>query len=127
MPSFMPSATGSPRLARFIESYRRDHSHPINHILHVGVGWPMVAASILLLPFRPLWSLGLFLGGYAFMFAGHFLFEGNRPTVLSRPSTPFVIAWAVIRDLARMLVGLIVPRRSAQSPNSDSRPDRSEQ
>ena len=34
----------------------------------------------ILLPFRPLWSLGLFLGGYALMFVGHFLFERNTPT-----------------------------------------------
>ena len=112
MPSFMPSATGSPRLARFVEHYRRDHSHPVNHVLHVGVGWPMVAASILLLPFRPLWSLGLFLGGYAIMFAGHFLFEGNRPTILSKPSTPFVIAFAVVRDLVLGLRRLILPGRA---------------
>lgn len=98
-----PAPARSDRLARFVESYRRDHSHPVNHALHLGVGWPMVAASILLLPFRPLWSLALFLGGYAFMFAGHFLFEKNRPTILSKPVTPFVIAWAVIRGLARCL------------------------
>lgn len=99
------------RLGRFIESYRRDHSHPVNHVLHLGVGWPMVAASILVLPFRPLWSLGLFVGGYAFMFAGHFLFEKNKPTILSKPSTPFVIAWAVIRGLAGR-VGSLVGGRS---------------
>ncbi|RUL87743.1 DUF962 domain-containing protein [Tautonia sociabilis] len=107
----MPSASGSPWLSEFVAKYRRDHSHPVNHVLHVGVGWPMVAAALLLLPFRPLWSLGLFLGGYAFMFSGHFLFERNLPTILSRPSTPFVIAWAVVRDLARGLGRLASPRR----------------
>jgi hypothetical protein len=111
MSRYMPSATGSPRLARFVEKYRQDHSHPVNHVLHIGVGWPMVAAAILLLPFRPLWSLGLFLGGYAFMFAGHFLFERNLPTILTRPSTPFVIAWAVIRDLGLGVVRLVTARR----------------
>lgn len=99
----------SPSFRAFVDKYRRDHSHPVNHVLHLGVGWPMVAASILLLPFRPAWSAGLFLGGYAFMFAGHFLFEGNRPTILKHPSTPFVIAWAVIVDLARRLARLVAP------------------
>ena len=87
-------------------STARTTRHPVNHFLHLGVGWPMCAAAVILLPFRPLWSLGLFLGGYALMFAGHFLFEGNTPTVLKHPSTPFVIAWAVIRGLGSGLARL---------------------
>ncbi len=93
------------RLARFVENYRRDHRHPVNSFLHVCVGWPMVAAAVLLVPFRPLWSVALVLGGYAFMFSGHFIFERNTPTILKHPSTPFVIAWAVIRGLALKVVG----------------------
>ncbi len=103
----MPEAPASTsKLDRFVAKYREDHRHPINHVLHLGVGWPMCAAEVILLPFRPLWSVGLVLGGYALMFAGHFLFEGNQPTVLKRPSTPFVIAWAVIRGLGSGLVRL---------------------
>ena len=79
--------------------YRQDHSNPVNHFLHVGVGWPMVAAAVLLVPFRPLWSLALVPAAYAIMFFGHFVFERNTPTILKHPSTPFVIAWAVIRGL----------------------------
>lgn len=91
-------ATAS-KFDRFVAKYRADHTHPVNHALHVFVGWPLVAAALLLLPFRPLWSLGLFLGGYALMFLGHFAFEKNQPTILKHPTTPFVIAWAVIRGL----------------------------
>src|SRR4051812_28150716 len=97
---------------RLVARYRKDHTHPVNSFLHVGVGWPMVALAIVLLPFRPLWSLGLFLGGYALMFAGHFVFEGNTPTILKHPSTPFVIAWAVIRGLLGGLVRLATSARS---------------
>jgi hypothetical protein len=79
------------------ERYQRDHRHPINHFLHVGVGWPMAAFSVMMLPFRPWWSLGLFAGAYAIMFFGHFVFERNIPTVFKNPSTPFVIAFSVIR------------------------------
>jgi hypothetical protein len=96
---------------RLVAKYRLDHTHPINHFLHVGVGWPMVALAVVLVPFRPLWSLGLFLGGYALMFSGHFLFERNVPTVLKHPSTPFVVAWAVIRGLCGGLVRLATPQR----------------
>jgi hypothetical protein len=87
------------RFGRMVENYWRDHTHPVNHVLHVGVGWPMVALAVILLPFRPLWSLGLFLGGYAVMFFGHFAIERNVPTVLKQPSAPFVIAWSVVRQI----------------------------
>ena len=106
------ASTPSPsKRDRFIENYRRDHRHPVNPVLHVFVGWPLCALAVILLPFRPLWSVGLFLGGYALMFLGHFAFEGNTPTVLKHPSTPFVIAWAVIRGLFQGLVRLAVPSR----------------
>ena len=107
----MSTPATATKFDRLVTKYRSDHTHPVNHVLHVGVGWPMVALAILLLPFHPLWSLGLFLGGYALMFTGHFLFEGNTPTILKHPSTPFVIAWAVIRGLCGGLLRLATPGR----------------
>ena len=82
-----------------MEKYRTDHQHPVNHVLHVFVGWPLVAIALFLLPFKPLYSVGLVILAYAFMFSGHFLFEKNIPTILKHPSTPFVVAWAVIKGL----------------------------
>ncbi len=99
------TAAPVPKLDGFVAKYRQDHSHPVNHFLHLCLGWPMVAASILLLPFQPLWSLGLFLSGYALMFFGHFVFEKNTPTILKHPTTPFVIAWSVICNIGRLLTG----------------------
>jgi hypothetical protein len=90
--------------------YRQDHRHPVNHFLHVGVGWPLAAVAVILLPFRPFWSLGLFLTAYVIMFFGHFAFEGNSPTILKHPSTPFVMAYSVARDLCRALVRLVIPK-----------------
>jgi hypothetical protein len=89
-----------------VAKYRLDHRNAVNHFLHVGVGWPMVAVAVLIVPFRPLWSLAIFVSAYAIMFFGHFVFERNRPTILSQPSTPFVIAVAVLRDLWRALARL---------------------
>jgi hypothetical protein len=88
------------RFERLVAKYREDHRHPVNHFLHVGVGWPIMAAAVPLVPFRPLWSLGLFFLSYAIMWAGHFIFERNLPTIFKHPTTPFVIAWAVIRQMA---------------------------
>ncbi len=87
------------KLDQFVTKYRRDHTHPVNHVLHLFVGWPMCAVAVLLLPFRPLWSVGLVIAAYAFMFFGHFAFEGNKPTILKQPTTPFIMAWAVVRGL----------------------------
>jgi len=89
-----------------------DHKNPINHFLHVGVGWPMATVSVVLLPFRPLWSLVLLASAYAIMFFGHFVFERNIPTVLKEPATPFVIALSVIRNLWSGLVRLATPGRA---------------
>jgi hypothetical protein len=99
------------KLDRFVAQYRREHRHPVNHFLHVGVGWPLCALAVILLPLRPLWSAGLFAAGYAFMFFGHFVFERNIPTIFRHPSTPFVISWAVIRGLGMGLVRLAMPNR----------------
>ncbi len=84
----------------FMSKYREEHRHPVNHFLHVGVGWPLCALAVILLPFRPWWSLALWVGGYAFMWFGHFVFERNTPTIFKHPTTPFVVAWAVIRGMA---------------------------
>jgi hypothetical protein len=94
-----------------VAKYRLDHRNAINHFLHVGVGWPMVAVAVLILPFRPLWSLALFVLAYAIMFFGHFVFERNFPTVLKKPSTPFVIAFDVIRNLWGAMVRLAKTQR----------------
>jgi hypothetical protein len=102
---------GAPTIG-LVAQYRRDHRHPVNHFLHVGVGWPMAAVSVVLLPFRPLWSLALFLSAYAIMFFGHFVFERNLPTVLRHPSTPVVVAGSVIRGLWDGLLRLAMPQRA---------------
>lgn len=94
----MAASTAS-KLETIVENYRKDHQNPVNHVLHVFVGWPMVAAALLLLPFRPWWSLALFVGGYAFMWAGHLVFEKNLPTIWKHPTTPFVMARAVVTQI----------------------------
>jgi hypothetical protein len=79
--------------------YREDHQNPINHFLHVGVGWPIAAIAVILLPFRPVWAIVLFLSAYAIMFFGHFVFERNIPTLFKEPATPFVMAFTVMRQM----------------------------
>src|SRR3954468_4849123 len=99
------------RFERLVAKYRADHTDPVNHVLHVFVGWPMVATAVLLAAFRPWLALALFLGGFSLMFVGPFAFEKNTPTILKHPSTPFVIAWSVIRGLLGGLARLATPGR----------------
>jgi hypothetical protein len=100
------------RLDRMVASYRQDHQNPINHVLHVYVGWPLCALGVILAPVWP-WSLLVGFGlGYAFMWTGHFVFEKNVPTVFRHPTTPFVIAWAVILGMAGAVARLVTPRRA---------------
>lgn len=112
-PATAPGLAPAPlsKFDRFVVKYREDHRHPVNHALHVGVGWPLCALAVIVLPFRPRWSIALFLVAYALMFLGHFAFEKNTPTVLKHPTTPFVIAWAVIRGLGTGLLRLAIPSR----------------
>ena len=98
--------------ASLIASYCEDHRHPVNHVLHVGVGWPMMALAVVLVPWHPFWSLGLFVTSYAIMFSGHFLFERNIPTVFKHPATPVVIAASVIRCLWGGIARLATPLRA---------------
>ena len=68
MPPTLESHVDRPTASRFerlFADYRRDHRNPVNHFLHVGVGWPIAAIAVILLPFRPLWGLGLFAMAYA--------------------------------------------------------------
>jgi hypothetical protein len=71
----------------------------------------MAAIAVVLLPFRPVYAVGLFACAYAVMFVGHFAFERNIPTVFKQPGTPFVIAWSVIRGLVASLMRLATPER----------------
>jgi hypothetical protein len=103
--------TAPSKLDQFVSKYREDHKHPINPVLHVGVGWPLCALGVIALPFRTWWTLGLFTAGYAFMWFGHFVFERNLPTIFRHPTTPFIMAWAVTRGLVTGAFRLVTPGR----------------
>ena len=111
LPSGSSESMTRARPLGLVAKYRLDHRNGVNHFLHVGVGWPMVAVGVLILPFRPIWSLTLVAAAYAIMFLGHFVFERNTPTILKQPSTPFVIALDVIRNLSSALVRLAKNQR----------------
>ncbi len=107
-------AEAKPNRSGLTSKYREDHQNPVNHFLHVGVGWPMAAVAVILLPFRPIWAVGLFVSAYAIMFFGHFVFERNVPTIFKEPSTPFVMAFTVMRQMLR--AAGILPAAASNEP-----------
>ena len=103
------------RVQRLVSKYREDHQNPINHFLHVYVGWPLCALGVIALPFRPICFVYGFALGYAFMWTGHFVFERNLPTVFRHPTTPFVMAWEVIKTLLRGAWNVLWPAEPSKS------------
>lgn len=108
----MTSTASESRINRLVAQYREDHQNPINHVLHVYVGWPLCALGVILLPLSPWYTPAGFVAGYAVMWTGHFVFEKNLPTVFKHPTTPFVMAWAVIKGLLGGLARLVLPQRA---------------
>ncbi len=68
----------------YMETYNRDHQHPVNRALH-NVGIPMIVASLAVLPFNPLVAGGMFVMGWILQFVGH-AFEGKAPSFFRDPT-----------------------------------------
>ena len=70
----------------WIDEYSESHQHPINRLTH-SIGIPMIALSILLLPFgfffSRIWIVvsALFVVGWILQFVGHY-YEGKPPEFL---------------------------------------------
>ena len=105
------SLTGS-RFERLVAKYHEDHRNPVNHVLHVWVGWPIMAAAVILVLFRPLWSLGLFCASYAIMWTGHFVFERQPAHGLPPPDHAVCHGLGGRPRPARGTVRLVSPGRT---------------
>jgi uncharacterized membrane protein YGL010W len=70
----------NPEWSSLLSAYKAQHANPMNQACH-RVGIPLIIASlpvgatIIGLPL----AAGMFTTGWAFQFAGHYLFEGNDP------------------------------------------------
>lgn len=71
-----------------LDTYREQHRHPVNRILHT-IGIPMIVVSLGILFWNWRLGLGLFVVGWILQFVGH-AFEGNRPAFFSNPLYLFV-------------------------------------
>ena len=75
--------------------YRSQHKTVGCKVTHM-FGIPMIVTSLVLFFFNWPLALGLFVGGWALQFIGHFVFEKNRPVLFQDPTNPFTYFYAVI-------------------------------
>lgn len=67
----------------WIETYKRDHTHPVNRATHL-VGIPTIIASLPLIVLFPPIGISLFVFGWVLQFIGH-AFEGKAPSFFRDP------------------------------------------
>ena len=78
---------GNRSMDEWVSQYAQSHQHPFNRLCHT-IGIPLIVVSLVLLlaalVVPGLWKLGLglFVVGWIFQFAGHFV-EGKPPEFLS--------------------------------------------
>src|SRR5687767_1177182 len=93
--------------AEYMQDYRASHSQRGTQLTHM-FGIPMIIASLPVFPFNPLLGGGLFVGGWALQFVGHYYFEHNDPQFFGDPFNLIVgAAWAAVEWAD--LVGLKLP------------------
>jgi uncharacterized membrane protein YGL010W len=105
-------------LRDYIAMYQREHTTLGNKLTHM-VGIPMIVASIPTTFVNPLAAGGLFVGGWALQFLGHYAFEKNEPAFYGDPYYLLVgPAWVAAEWLE--LLRLPVPEALTPSPSSTS-------
>lgn len=71
-------------LGEYMARYEREHTKLGTKLTHM-VGIPMLVASVPTVLVNPPAAAGLFVGGWALQFVGHYVFEGNRPAFYDDP------------------------------------------
>ena len=94
-------------LKRYLDQYASEHTKLSTKLTHM-VGIPMIVVSIPAVFVNPLVAAGLFAGGWALQFAGHYLFERNSPSFFSDPVYLLMGPVFVVVEILQLL-GLPLP------------------
>ncbi len=72
--------------SEFYRFYLKEHSNPVNRLLHV-IGTSIVLALVLtaIIHLNPYWLVFVPISGYGFAWIGHFFFEKNQPATFKYP------------------------------------------
>ncbi|MBA2238613.1 MAG: DUF962 domain-containing protein [Lysobacter sp.] len=91
--------------AEFYPFYLSEHSNRSSRRLHfVGSCGVLILLAVAIVAGDARWILAAFACGYGFAWAGHFLFEKNRPATFKHPVYSFLGDWVMFKDI---LVGRI--------------------
>ncbi len=94
-------------LRAYVAQYEKEHTQLGTKLTHM-VGIPMIVASIPTAFVNPPAAGGLFVGGWALQYIGHYVFEKNKPAFYSDPYYLLVgPVWVAAEWL--QLFGLPVP------------------
>lgn len=94
-------------LKRYLDQYASEHTKLSTRLTHL-VGIPMIVVSIPTVLVNPILAAGLFAGGWALQFAGHFIFERNSPSFFGDPVYLLMgPLWVVVEVL--QFLGLPLP------------------
>jgi uncharacterized membrane protein YGL010W len=94
-------------LREYMTEYRDGHRQVGTRVTHM-FGIPLIVASLPMLPFNPLLAGGMFAGGWALQFVGHYVFEKNDPKFFGDPLNMIIgVIWEAV-EWAR-LVGIKLP------------------
>jgi uncharacterized membrane protein YGL010W len=94
-------------LREYIALYQGEHTKLGTRLTHM-VGIPMIVLSFPTAVFNPPAAAGLFVGGWALQFVGHYVFEGNKPAFYGDPYYLLVGPVWVATEWMQLL-GLEVP------------------
>jgi uncharacterized membrane protein YGL010W len=94
-------------LREYMALYAKEHTKLGTKLTHM-VGIPMIVAAIPTAFVSPRLAGGLFVGGWALQYAGHYVFEGNRPAFYGDPYYLLVGPLWVAAEWMQLL-GLPVP------------------
>ncbi len=77
-----------------LAEYRRQHSTKGCRITHM-IGVPLIALSIPISFFNKRLATSFFVIGWIFQFIGHFVYQHNRPMILSEMRSPLTLLAAL--------------------------------
>lgn len=113
---FLPTPKKS--LREYIGDYQKEHTKLGTKLTHM-VGIPMIVASIPTALVSPPVAGGMFVGGWALQYTGHWVFEGNNPAFYTDPYYLLVgPVWVAGEWLA--LLGLPVPEAIQAATSVDA-------
>jgi hypothetical protein len=109
-------AARSSSLSEFYPRYLAEHSNPVSRSLHIAGSTAVIALGVAAIMTRkPRLLLAMPIVGYGFAWAGHFLFERNKPATFKQPLYSLASDFLMMRDT---LLGRLPPSPTSKSDST---------